>query len=59
MKEKINAEWHRAHRMPKSPTLQQRLDWHLEHQKHCNCRETPEKLKMLIEKQKESTNFKT
>ena len=35
---KINAEWHELHPMPKKPTLDQRVAWHLEHQKHCECR---------------------
>jgi hypothetical protein len=35
---KINAEWHNANRMPKNPTEDQRLEWHLEHLKHCGCR---------------------
>jgi len=34
----MNAAWHRAHVMPKNATPQQRLDWHLEHQKRCGCR---------------------
>lgn len=32
---KINKEWHLAHPMPKNPTQEQRLKWHLEHSKHC------------------------
>jgi hypothetical protein len=35
---KINAEWHKANPMPKNPSADQRLDWHLEHLKHCQCR---------------------
>jgi len=39
MKEsKLNREWHLSHRMPKNPTLEQRLEWHLEHAKNCKCR---------------------
>lgn len=41
---KLNKEWHLAHRMPKNPTIEQRIDWHLEHAKHCRCREIPAKL---------------
>jgi hypothetical protein len=26
---KINATWHRAHPMPKNPTVDQRIEWHL------------------------------
>jgi len=34
----LNAEWHEANRMPKNPTLEQRVDWHAEHMAHCACR---------------------
>lgn len=34
----INAHWHLAHKMPKNPTLDQRIAWHLAHAKNCNCR---------------------
>jgi hypothetical protein len=44
----INAEWHRAHRMPKNPTLEQRLAWHREHAEHCDCRKPPPKLAALL-----------
>jgi hypothetical protein len=44
---KINAEWHAKHKMPKNPTLEQRVKWHLEHAKHCSCR--PIEGKMLEE----------
>lgn len=35
---KINAAWHQAHPMPKHPTDDERLAWHLDHLKHCQCR---------------------
>jgi hypothetical protein len=41
--------------MPKSPTLEQRIAWHIEHQKNCACRDMPEKLKQAINKQKNKT----
>lgn len=41
---KINKDWHLAHRMPKNPTLEQRIEWHLDHQKNCSCRAIPEKI---------------
>jgi len=41
----MNAEWHLAHPMPKNATIDQRIAWHLEHTKHCGCREIPENLK--------------
>jgi len=48
----INKEWHLAHKMPKNPTLEQRLIWHEEHAKHCTCREMPEELAKLIKAKK-------
>jgi hypothetical protein len=48
---KINKEWHLKNKMPKNPTLDERIKWHLEHQKNCTCRSIPEKLlKMMAEK---------
>jgi hypothetical protein len=41
----INREWHEANRMPKNPTLEQRIDWHQAHLEHCQCRtDLPPKL---------------
>jgi hypothetical protein len=47
---KINAEWHRTHRMPKNPSLDERIAWHLEHAKNCGCRPIDGKLKAEIER---------
>lgn len=44
---KINKDWHEKNKMPKNPTFEQRVKWHLEHQKNCSCRPIPQKL--LIE----------
>lgn len=38
---KINAEWHLTHKMPKNPSLDQRVNWHREHVKNCQCRPMP------------------
>jgi hypothetical protein len=35
---KINAGWHTKNKMPKNPTLDQRVDWHLAHSNNCTCR---------------------
>lgn len=44
----INAEWHRAHVMPKNPTDQQRANWHYDHALHCGCRQlTVSTIKLL------------
>jgi len=40
-----------AHAMPKNPSIEQRIQWHLEHLKNCNCRnDIPEKLKAEMRK---------
>lgn len=46
----INKEWHLANRMPKNPTLDQRIQWHIEHAKHCKCRPIDEKILEEIKK---------
>jgi hypothetical protein len=38
MPSKVNEKWHSSHKMPKNPTAQQRLEWHLAHAKACACR---------------------
>jgi hypothetical protein len=35
---KINAEWHKANKIPARSTLDQRVAWHLAHLKACGCR---------------------
>lgn len=46
---KLNKAWHMAHKMPKNATIEQRIDWHKEHLKNCQCRtDFPEKLKEYI-----------
>jgi len=48
---KINKEWHEQHPMPGHPTIEQKIEWHLEHLKHCHCREDiPEQLKLEMKK---------
>ncbi|MEX0853915.1 MAG: hypothetical protein WD036_11635 [Bauldia sp.] len=42
---KINAAWHRAHPMPKTATLDQRIAWHIAHAQACGCREIAGKLR--------------
>jgi len=45
---KINKEFYLAHVMPSNPTINQRIYWHIEHQKNCNCRPIPEILSIEI-----------
>jgi hypothetical protein len=49
---KLNKEWHLQHPMPKNPTLDERIAWHIAHAKHCMCREMPDKIKEEIKKKK-------
>jgi len=44
MNSKINKEWHEKNRMPKNPTFEQRVEWHLAHAKNCDCRPIAGKL---------------
>ena len=37
---RINKEWHEKNYMPKNATMEQRVSWHLEHQKNCQCHPT-------------------
>ncbi len=42
---KINKAWHEQHKMPKNANFEQRVQWHMEHLKNCQCRkEIPKKL---------------
>jgi hypothetical protein len=44
MTTKINKAWHEKNKMPANPTFEQKVKWHLAHQKHCTCRPIPAKL---------------
>ncbi|HSB46581.1 MAG TPA: hypothetical protein VLD37_01100 [Candidatus Bilamarchaeum sp.] len=44
----MNAEWHLKNKMPKNPTLEQRIKWHRGHAKNCSCRKMPESIKKLL-----------
>ena len=48
----LNRTWHQNNRMPAKATLQQRIEWHKEHQKHCGCREVPKSLKKYFSARK-------
>ena len=38
---KTNRLWHEQNRMPKNPSDQQRIEWHLAHARVCSCRPIP------------------
>ncbi len=46
----MNEGWHSAHPMPKDPTFDQRVAWHMEHARECGCRPMPDTLKREIER---------
>jgi hypothetical protein len=46
----INEGWHKANRMPSNPSVDQRVEWHLEHAKNCGCRPIPDSVQHEIEK---------
>ena len=46
---KLNKDWHLAHPMPPHPTLEQRIDWHVQHTENCGCREIPESIRRELE----------
>lgn len=49
---KINSAWHAKNIMPKKPTLDDRVNWHLEHSKNCSCRPLEGKILDEIKKRK-------
>ena len=51
---KINKEWHLANKMPKNPTFKQRMEWHIEHEKNCQCYPMADKIKKDLDNYKES-----
>jgi len=40
----INADWHIKNKMPKNPTEEVKIKWHIEHLKNCPCRAPSPKL---------------
>ena len=46
----INKTWHLKNKMPPKATLEQRIEWHLEHHKNCMCRGIPPKILAEIKK---------
>lgn len=51
---KINKKWHLKNRMPKNATLNQRIQWHVDHARECACRPIPKNIqnKLLERKPK-------
>ena len=51
-KSRLNAEWHLSNKMPPKATIEQRIEWHLEHFKNCLCAPIPAKLLEEMKKRK-------
>jgi hypothetical protein len=45
---KINREWHARHKMPKNPSDDQRVGWHLDHARNCGCRKIEGSIAALL-----------
>lgn len=41
---KFNKDWHQENPMPKNPTEEERIQWHVNHHRECNCRPIPKDL---------------
>jgi len=51
----INKEWHSKNKMPKNASFEQRVKWHIDHQKNCACVPIPRKLLEEMKKKKIKT----
>jgi len=45
---KINKKWHTKNPMPKKTTLNERIQWHVNHSRECGCRSIPESIKIKL-----------
>jgi hypothetical protein len=45
---KTNRLWHERNRMPKNPTAEQRIAWHVAHTANCACRPISKGVAALI-----------
>lgn len=50
----INEVWHSQNQMPRSATLDQKIEWHEAHAAHCRCREMPPRVLEEIERRRQS-----
>lgn len=44
----MNRIWHDEHRLNPAATLDERVEWHLEHAKLCGCRDMPDNIKQIL-----------
>lgn len=45
----MNKIWHELNPMPKKPSIDDRVRWHLDHSKNCGCRKPPKDIQAVIE----------
>ena len=48
----INREWHSKYKMPPKATLNQRIQWHVDHARECACRPIPTNLLKLLKERR-------
>jgi len=56
---KLNRDWHEKNVMPRNASLEQRIDWHLEHSKNCGCRPIPKTVQIELKKRDLGTRKKS
>lgn len=54
-KHTVNTAWHSTHRMPKQATIKQRINWHLQHQRNCQCKPIPTLVQKAINSREAAT----
>jgi hypothetical protein len=45
---RINCAWHARHPLPPDARLEQKIDWHLAHQRHCGCHPMPVAIRIAL-----------
>jgi hypothetical protein len=45
----MNKDWHQKNKMPVNATDKQRVEWHVEHLKNCDCRKPTPNIQKLID----------
>ena len=44
----MNKEWHKQNILGSNQNLENRIAWHIEHEKNCNCRSMPDSIRKEI-----------
>ncbi len=55
----LNKAWHLKNKMPKNPTLKDRISWHEDHLVNCTCRDSRPMIKKLKEEMKKKKGAKS